>query len=54
VRKNEIWKKELMVEDYNQEILFYLSKGFKIKELEGLFISVQALSKAHHPYENSF
>jgi DNA-binding NarL/FixJ family response regulator len=31
---NEIWKKELMVEDHNRQILFYLSKGFKIKELE--------------------
>lgn len=31
---NQIWKKELMVDDYNRQILFYLSKGFKIKELE--------------------
>jgi DNA-binding NarL/FixJ family response regulator len=31
---NEIWKKELMIEDYNRQILMYLSKGFKIKELE--------------------
>jgi len=30
----EIWKKELMVEDYNRLILFYLSKGYKIKDLE--------------------
>lgn len=33
---NEIWKKKLMVEDYNRQILIYLSKGFKIKELEGI------------------
>lgn len=32
----EIWKKELMVEDYNRQILLYLSKGFKIKELESI------------------
>jgi DNA-binding NarL/FixJ family response regulator len=31
---NEIWKKELMVEDCNRQILLYLSKGFKIKDLE--------------------
>lgn len=33
---NEIWKKELMVEDYNRQILLYLSKGFKTKELEAV------------------
>lgn len=33
---NEIWRKELMVEDSNRQILFYLSKGFKINELEGM------------------
>ncbi len=33
---NEIWKKELMIEDYNRQILLYLSKGFKTKELEGI------------------
>lgn len=30
---NEIWKKDLMVEDYNRQILYYLSKGYKVKEL---------------------
>jgi DNA-binding NarL/FixJ family response regulator len=33
---NEIWKKELMIEDYNRQILLYLSKGYKIKELESI------------------
>lgn len=43
---NEIWKKELMVEDYNRQILFYLSKGFKIKELEGvIFLTTSAIQK---------
>jgi DNA-binding NarL/FixJ family response regulator len=43
---SEIWKKELMVEDYNREILFYLSKGFKIKELEGIiYLSTSAIQK---------
>jgi DNA-binding NarL/FixJ family response regulator len=31
---NEIWKKKLMIDDNNRQILFYLSKGFKVKELE--------------------
>ncbi|WP_296685843.1 response regulator [Flavobacterium sp.] len=43
---NEIWKKELMVEDYNRQILLYLSKGFKIKELEGvIFLTTSAIQK---------
>jgi DNA-binding NarL/FixJ family response regulator len=43
---DEIWKKDLMVEDYNREILFYLSKGFKIKELEGIiYLSTSAIQK---------
>lgn len=43
---NEIWKKELMVEDYNRQILFYLSKGFKIKELEGIIcLTTSAIQK---------
>jgi DNA-binding NarL/FixJ family response regulator len=31
---NEVWKKELMFDDFNRQILSYLSKGFKVKELE--------------------
>ncbi|MBW4359329.1 DNA-binding response regulator [Flavobacterium taihuense] len=43
---NEIWKKELMVEDHNRQILFYLSKGFKIKELEGVIcLTTSAIQK---------
>lgn len=43
---NEIWKKELMVEDYNRQILFFLSKGFKIKELEGIIcLTTSAIQK---------
>lgn len=33
---NEIWKKELMFDDFNRQILYYLSKGFKVKELEAV------------------
>jgi len=32
----EIWKKDLMVEDFNRQILFYLTKGYKVKELENV------------------
>jgi len=43
---NEIWKKELMVEDYNRQIIFYLSKGFKIKELDGIIcLTTSAIQK---------
>lgn len=43
---NEIWKKELMIEDANRQILLYLSKGFKIKELESIIhITTSAIQK---------
>ncbi|AOW10808.1 response regulator [Flavobacterium gilvum] len=43
---NEIWKKKLMVEDTNRQILMYLSKGFKIKELEGIIgLTTSAIQK---------
>ena len=43
---NEIWKKKLMVDDYNRQILIYLSKGFKIKELEEIIaLTTSAIQK---------
>jgi DNA-binding NarL/FixJ family response regulator len=30
----EIWKKELMIDDVNRQILLYLSKGYKIKDIQ--------------------
>lgn len=52
---NEIWKKELMVEDYNRQILFYLSKGFKIKELEGIVcLTTSAIQKRIIKMKNVF
>lgn len=30
----EVWKKELMVNDTNREILMYLARGYKIKDIE--------------------
>jgi DNA-binding NarL/FixJ family response regulator len=43
---NEIWKKELMIGDYNRQILLYLSKGFRIKELESfVHLTTSAIQK---------
>lgn len=43
---NEILKKELMIEDFNRQILLYLSKGFKIKELEAvIFLTTSSIQK---------
>jgi len=43
---NEIWKKDLMIEDQNRQILLYLSKGFKIKELEEIIcLTTSAIQK---------
>lgn len=42
----EVWKKELMVDDVNRQILFYLSKGYKMKEVEDMvFLSSSAVQK---------
>lgn len=42
----EIWKKEQMIEDNNRQILFYMSKGYRIKELEPLVsLSSSAIQK---------
>lgn len=41
-----IWKKELIVEDYNRQIIYYLSLGFRIKDLhEVIPISQGAIQK---------
>ncbi len=43
---NEILKKELMIEDFNRQILLYLSKGFKIRELEAvIFLTASSIQK---------
>ena len=42
----QIWTKELMVEDYNRQILLYLSKGYKVKDLDKVInISSSAIEK---------
>ena len=43
---NEIWKKQLMIDDNNRQVLLYLSKGFKVKELEELiFLTTSTIQK---------
>jgi len=43
---NEIWKKDLMVDDFNRQILFYMSKGYKLKELEGvIFLATSTIQR---------
>lgn len=32
----EIWKKQVMAEEHNRQILLYLSKGYRLRELESL------------------
>jgi DNA-binding NarL/FixJ family response regulator len=52
---NKIWKKELMIEDYNRQILLYLSKGFKTKELEEIIhLSTSAIQKRIIRMKNVF
>jgi DNA-binding NarL/FixJ family response regulator len=52
---NEIWKKDLMVDDFNRQILLYLSKGFKIKDLEGVInLSNSAIQKRVILMKNAF
>ncbi|HEX9152277.1 MAG TPA: response regulator [Flavobacterium sp.] len=52
---NEIWKKDLMIEDQNRQILLYLSKGFKIKELEGIIhLTTSAIQKRVIRMKNAF
>lgn len=42
----ELWKKDLLADDYNRQILLYLSRGFKIKELENVIcLSTSAIQK---------
>lgn len=42
----EIWLKEIIVEDYNRQIIYYLSLGFKVKDLhEVIPISSGAIQK---------
>lgn len=52
---SEIWKKELMVEDFNRQILLYLSKGFKVKELDGFVcLGPSAIQKRVILMKNAF
>jgi len=42
----EVWTKELMIDDINRQILFFMAKGYKAKELDGLvFLSDSSIQK---------
>lgn len=52
---NEIQKKELMFDDFNRQILTYLSQGFKVKELEGVVcLSASTIQKRIIQMKNAF
>lgn len=52
---NEIQKKELMFDDFNRQILSYLSKGFKVKELEDVVnLSTSTIQKRVIRMKNAF
>lgn len=42
----EVWTKDLIFDDYNRKILLYLSKGYRIKDLEAIImLSGSAIQK---------
>ncbi|WP_116790411.1 response regulator [Flavobacterium psychrotrophum] len=42
----EVWTKELMIDDINRQILFFMAKGYKAKELDELvFLSDSSIQK---------
>ena len=48
-------KKELLFDDYNRQILSYLSKGFKVKELDGVMcLGDSAIQKRVIQMKNAF
>lgn len=43
---NKIWEKQLLVEDYNRKILYYLDSGFRTVEIQNIMcISQSAIQK---------
>ncbi|MDR6968209.1 DNA-binding NarL/FixJ family response regulator [Flavobacterium arsenatis] len=51
----EIWKKDLLVDDVNREILLYLSKGYKIKKIETvLSLSISAIQRRISMMKDAF
>jgi DNA-binding NarL/FixJ family response regulator len=51
----EMRKKELLFDDYNRQILSYLSKGFKVKELDGVVcLGDSAIQKRVIQMKNAF
>lgn len=51
----EMMKKELLFDDFNRQILSYLSKGFKLKELDGVVcLGDSAIQKRVIQMKNAF
>lgn len=51
----EIWKKDLLVDDINRQILIYLSKGYKIKKVEKvLSLSISAIQRRISMMKDAF
>jgi len=51
----EMRKKDLLFDDYNRQILSYLSKGFKVKELDGVVcLGDSAIQKRVIQMKNAF
>nr|WP_315218283.1 response regulator [uncultured Flavobacterium sp.] len=51
----EMLKKELLFDDFNRQILYYLSKGFKLKELDGVVcLGDSAIQKRVIQMKNAF
>lgn len=51
----EIWKKDLLVDDINRQILIYLSKGYKIKKIERvLSLSISAIQRRISMMKDAF
>lgn len=51
----EVWKKDLMVDDINRQILMYLSKGYKIKDLEKIIsLSISPIQRRIAQMKDAF
>lgn len=52
---HEILKKDLMIDDVNREIVMYLSKGYKIKELESIVrLSISSIQRRIAQMKDAF
>lgn len=51
----EVWKRDIVVDDYNRQILYYLSVGYKIKDLEKVItLTTSAVQKRINKLKKTF